>query len=123
MGCKINNESRDTTNDKIYQEGKATYLYSYTKTTTYVDGSKTSIEVYPKQDKLIDVCDVYHLWVFDKKYNMPFGIHPKEHIHAINRGYNMNLAELELLEADYELGDNNAKLDGDTINTYSINDK
>lgn len=56
-----------------------------------------AIEVYPKQDRLVDVTDTYHLWVFDKKLNMPFGIHPKEHIKAINRGAGMNEAEFEEL--------------------------
>ena len=45
-----------------------------------------AIEVYPKQDRLVDVTDTYHLWVFGKKYDMPFGIHPKEYKKAINRG-------------------------------------
>lgn len=45
-----------------------------------------AVEVYPKQEMLVDVADVYHLWVFGKKYDMPFGIHPKEYKKAINRG-------------------------------------
>ena len=45
-----------------------------------------AIEVYPKQEMLVDVTDTYHLWVFGKKYDMPFGIHPKEYKKAINRG-------------------------------------
>lgn len=45
-----------------------------------------AIEVYPKQENLVDSADVYHLWVFGKKYDMPFGIHPKEYKKAINRG-------------------------------------
>ena len=48
--------------------------------------NRFAIEVYPKQDRLIDVTDTYHLWVFDKKTDMPFGIHPKEYTKAINRG-------------------------------------
>jgi len=60
-----------------------------------------AIEVYPKQDRLVDVTDTYHLWVFDKKLNMPFGIHPKEHIKAINRGAGINEAELEDLKECY----------------------
>lgn len=46
-----------------------------------------AIEVYPKQDKLVDVCDVYHLWVFPKGVDMPFGIHPTEYekSKAVNR--------------------------------------
>lgn len=45
-----------------------------------------AIEVYPKQDRLVDEADVYHLWIFNKKLEMPFGIHPKEYKKAINRG-------------------------------------
>lgn len=46
-----------------------------------------AIEVYPKQDKLVDICDVYHLWVFPKDADMPFGIHPTEYekTKAVNR--------------------------------------
>ena len=35
---------------QIYQEGKETALYSFTKTTKYVDGTTSEIEVYPKQE-------------------------------------------------------------------------
>lgn len=59
--------------------------------------NRTAIEVYPKEDRLVDVADVYHLWVFDKKFNLPFGIHPKEYQHAINRG-SVPLSEDELNE-------------------------
>ena len=48
--------------------------------------NRVAVEVYPKKDRLVDVCDVYHLWVFDKKFDLPFGIHPKEYKRAINRG-------------------------------------
>lgn len=57
-----------------------------------------AIEVYPKTSRLVDVADVYHLWVFNKKLEMPFGIHPKEYKKAINRGatfYEEDLVELE----------------------------
>ena len=47
----IDTEYQDGCYYWIYQEGIPTYLYSYTKTTEYVDGRKpTSIEVYPKQE-------------------------------------------------------------------------
>ena len=59
--------------------------------------NRTAVEVYPKEDRLVDVADVYHLWVFDKKFNLPFGIHPKEYQHAINRG-SVPLSEDELNE-------------------------
>ncbi len=49
--------------------------------------NRAAVEVYPKSDRLVDVADVYHLWVFDKKVDIPFGIHPKEYQKAINRGY------------------------------------
>ncbi len=48
--------------------------------------NRAAVEVYPKSDRLVDVADVYHLWVFDKKVDIPFGIHPKEYQKAINRG-------------------------------------
>lgn len=48
--------------------------------------NRAAVEVFPKQDRLVDVMDVYHLWVFDKKFDLPFGIHPKEYQKAINRG-------------------------------------
>jgi hypothetical protein len=41
----------------------------------------------------VDSCDVYHLWVFDKKFEMPFGIHPKEYTKAVNRGYSVTADE------------------------------
>lgn len=61
--------------------------------------NRVAVEVFPTEDRMVDVCDVYHLWVFDKNYNLPFGIHPKEYQKAINRGYSMNQAELEELQA------------------------
>ena len=57
-----------------------------------------AIEVYPKQKFLVDVTDTYHLWVFGAKYDMPFGIHPKEYKKAINRGatfYEEDMVELQ----------------------------
>ena len=63
--------------------------------------NRFAIEVYPKQDRLVDVTDTYHLWVFDKKFSMPVGIHPKEHIKAINRGASMNEEEMKELARHY----------------------
>ena len=37
---------------------------------------RQAIEVFPKQKNLVDVQDVYHLWVFPKEFDLPFGIHP-----------------------------------------------
>ena len=62
--------------------------------------NRFAIEVYPKQDKLVDVADVYHLWVFDKKYDMPFGIHPKEYKKAINRGANFYEEDMDALKRE-----------------------
>lgn len=67
--------------------------------------NRFAIEVFPKQKNLVDVCDVYHLWVFDKKVNMPFGIGKKEMVHAINRGYNITPAELETLNSAINKGE------------------
>ena len=46
---------------EIYQEGKDTALYSYTKTTTYVDGTTSETEVYPKQEFFVGQ-DEYRHW-------------------------------------------------------------
>lgn len=64
--------------------------------------NRFAIEVFPKQKNLVDVCDVYHLWVFDKKLEMPFGITPKEYRKAINRGYSINDADLDIMLKDYK---------------------
>ena len=40
------------------------------------DVFRTAIEVFPKDKNLVDVMDVYHLWIFSKDFEMPFGIHP-----------------------------------------------
>ena len=64
--------------------------------------NRFAIEVFPKQKNLVDVCDVYHLWVFDKKVDMPFGIDKSEYQKAINRGYNVSEADLEKLMDDYK---------------------
>ena len=63
--------------------------------------NRTAVEVYPSEDRLIDTSDVYHLWVFDKKYRLPFGIHPKEYTHAVNRGYSITPEEIAELKAYY----------------------
>ena len=64
--------------------------------------NRDAVEVYPKQDKLVDVCDVYHLWVFDKKIDLPFGIHPKQYTKAVNRGsYSLSPEEMSRLRAFY----------------------
>ena len=47
----------------------------------------TAIEVFPEENRLVDVCDVYHLWILPKKFKMPFGIHPKDtKCSVVNRG-------------------------------------
>lgn len=63
--------------------------------------NRFAIEVYPKADKLVDVTDTYHIWVFDKKLEMPFGIHPKEHVKAVNRGASMTEGEMQELAKQY----------------------
>lgn len=62
---------------------------------------RAAVEVFPTEDRLIDVMDVYHLWVFEKGFQLPFGIHPKEYQKAINRGYSMSQEELEALKDYY----------------------
>ena len=38
--------------------------------------NRLAIEVFPKAKHLVDVMDVYHLWIFPKEFDLPFGIHP-----------------------------------------------
>ena len=64
--------------------------------------NRFAIEVFPKKKNLVDVCDVYHMWVFDKKLEMPFGIAPKEYAPAINRGYNITQFDFQRLIDDYK---------------------
>lgn len=62
--------------------------------------NRAAIEVFPKENLLVDVMDVYHLWVFEKHFELPFGIHPTEHKKSryINRGYNFTHIDMK----DYE---------------------
>jgi hypothetical protein len=64
--------------------------------------NRFAIEVYPKQKNLVDVCDVYHLWVFDKKIDMPFGIGKGEYVSAVNRGYSVTESDLQAMLEDYK---------------------
>lgn len=72
---------------------------------------RTAVEVFPTEDRLVDAADVYHLWVFEKGYQLPFGIHPKEYQKAVNRGYSMSPEELEILKDYYK---SKERKDGDS---------
>ena len=64
--------------------------------------NRDAVEVFPKEKNLVDICDVYHLWVFDKNYEMPFGIHPRQYVKAVNRGaLPLTNEELETLKEYY----------------------
>ena len=58
--------------------------------------NRAAIEVYPKAKKLVDVMDVYHLWVFPKEFEMPFGIHPTrdEQCRWVKRGCPKDISHL-----------------------------
>ena len=64
--------------------------------------NRFAIEVYPKRKNLVDASDVYHLWVFDKKVDMPFGISKGEYQPAVNRGYSVSDADLETMREDWK---------------------
>ena len=64
--------------------------------------NRVAVEVFPTEDRLVNAADVYHLWVFEKNFRLPFGIHPKEYQKAINRGYSMTQGELEELREWYQ---------------------
>ena len=64
--------------------------------------NRFAIEVFPKRKQLIDAQDVYHLWVFDKKLEMPFGIGRGEYQKAVNRGYCITVADYNAMIDDYQ---------------------
>lgn len=56
---------------------------------------RVAIEIFPSQDRLVDVTDTYHLWILPKGMQLPFGIHPKDHQgKPVNRGNNGNMQKL-----------------------------
>lgn len=57
----------------------------------------TAIEVFPDTRNLVDVCDVYHLWVLPEKFKLPFGIHPTRDAQGVpvQRGMDFNLEECQ----------------------------
>lgn len=56
---------------------------------------RIAIEVYPDKKSLVDVMNIYHLWLLPKKAKMPFGIHPtRDNIgEPVYRGYDFDLQE------------------------------
>ena len=58
--------------------------------------NRAAIEVYPKEKNLVDVMDVYHLWVFPKEFDLPFGLHPTrdEQCRWIRRGCPKDISRL-----------------------------
>lgn len=55
-----------------------------------------AIEVFPSKKNLVDVCDVYHMWVLPKDFRIPFGIHPirDPYCEPVERGYDYDLEEV-----------------------------
>ena len=39
---------------------------------------RVAIEVFPQKDRLVDAANMYHIWVFEKGFELPFGIHKKD---------------------------------------------
>lgn len=55
-----------------------------------------AVEVYPAKKNLVDVADIYHLWVLPKDYQLPFGIHPTRDPQGtpVQRGYDFNMDDV-----------------------------
>lgn len=55
-----------------------------------------AIEIYPAQKNLVDMADIYHLWVLPKGYIIPFGIHPTRDPQGlpVPRGYDYNMVDV-----------------------------
>jgi hypothetical protein len=81
--------------------GDLTWAEKYEIKNELFGENRAAVEVFPKADKLVDSCDVYHLWVFDKKFEMPFGIHPKEYTKAVNRGYSITTDDVTAFSEAY----------------------
>ena len=60
-------------------------------------GKAVAIEVFPSARNLVDVCDVYHLWVLPKDFRLPFGIHPTRDPNGepVERGYDFVLEDCQ----------------------------
>lgn len=56
---------------------------------------RVAVEVFPSRKNLVDVCDVYHLWVLPKDFSLPFGIHPTRDPQGkpVERGYDFSIEE------------------------------
>ena len=58
---------------------------------------RIAIEVFPDKKSLIDVCDVYHLWLLPKDMRLPFGIHPTRdpQCEPVERGYDYDIQRVK----------------------------
>ena len=75
---------------------------------------RCAVEVFPAANHLVDMADCYHMWVFEKGFELPFGIHPKDKKTApVNRGSTRmrcvfgdgrELTMKEMLESTWALG-------------------
>ena len=66
---------------------------------------RTAVEVFPSVDRLVDTCDVYHLWVFQSDFKLPFGIHPDEYVPAVSRNIEFTNKDLRKLMGYYKKRD------------------
>lgn len=39
---------------------------------------RVAIEIFPQKDRLVDAANMYHIWIFEKGFELPFGIHDKD---------------------------------------------
>lgn len=39
---------------------------------------RVAIEVFPPKDRLVDAANMYHIWIFEKGFELPFEIHDKD---------------------------------------------
>lgn len=40
--------------------------------------NRVAVEVFPSKDRLVDAANMYHIWVFEEEFELPFGIHDKD---------------------------------------------
>jgi len=47
---------------------------------------RVAVEVFPSEGRLVDEANMYHMWVFEKGFELPFGIHKNDKSELLEKG-------------------------------------
>lgn len=47
--------------------------------------NRVAVEVFPAKDRLVDQANMYHIWVFEEGFELPFGIHKNDKSEKTNK--------------------------------------